>query len=350
MSSDPLWAEYNHYDRRVDIVSIAQVWFTRAEKMSTTVRHFERFPRITHPDGNDATPDFTVLFEDDTAVIGELANLALAPGSLDSLASQLQRYSELTEVQSAPMSGSQRPMQQVREVDVLLFSPADVANAACDRLAAAIDNNSHPYSPLRPPMVLSYSFDPDQGAYTFQRPTRAKNDLLPDYGRDPSLTTWLQGASDTLRGLPAQFGHVKASARFMNDDPPALYTATVIWSVLLPSYVADQKLDAPVDLPFSVEELVDRMRRDFGFGRARDVREALEFLKIARLAAETAEGWEIYFRDLGSIAGEISQALLHEYRSLTNKTRPIRTARKSEEGEIEEEAQAGLFDEDQVAS
>jgi hypothetical protein len=80
LSTDPLWSEYYQYDRRVDIVSVAEVWFTRAQGLSGTVRHFERFPKVTHTDGNDATPDFTVLFTDDTALVGELSNLALAEG------------------------------------------------------------------------------------------------------------------------------------------------------------------------------------------------------------------------------------------------------------------------------
>lgn len=57
-------ARYFHYDRCVDIVSVAEVWFTKSTGLRATVVHFERFPRLAHPDGNDATPDFTVLFND----------------------------------------------------------------------------------------------------------------------------------------------------------------------------------------------------------------------------------------------------------------------------------------------
>jgi hypothetical protein len=273
-----------------------------------------------------------------------LSNLALAEGSLDDLAAQLQRYRAFTEVQAGPKSGSQQPMRQVSEVDVLLFSPADVANYACDRLAAAIDDNGHPYSPHRPPMVLAYSFDPDQGSYTFNRPTRAKNDLLPDHGRNPSLSIWLAGASDTLRGLPRHFAAVKAAARFMNDEPPPLYTATVIWSILLPTYVAERGLQAPADLTFTVDALAARMRNDFGLGRQRDVLAALEFLKVSRVASEGPNDWQIHFRDLGTIDREISQALLHEYRSTSNKTRPVRTARDADPTEDADEAQESLFE------
>jgi hypothetical protein len=235
-------------------------------------------------------------------------------------------------------------MQDVGEVDVVLFCPDDVANAACDRLAAAMDDDQHPYAPRRPPMVLSYSFDPDKGAYTFLRPSRAKNDLLPDHGRDPSLSSWLRGNSDTLRGLPARFAPVKAGSRFMNDEQPPLYTATVMWSVMLPTYIGERGLTVPADLPFAVGELTDRMRNDFGLGRTHEVLAALEFLKTARLASETPSGWEIHFRDLGAINRDISEALLHEFRSTSNKNRPARTARDSAEPREIEDGQTSLFE------
>lgn len=326
MSADPLWTEYYQYDQRVDIVSIAEVWFTRSKGLPPTVSHFERFPRIDHPDGNPATPDFTVLFNDGTALAAELSHLALQEGSLDDLAAQLLRYDLLPRVPSEPR-GSQRPMQDVKDIDVVVFTPLNVANAACDRLAAAIDDDGHTYTPRKPPMVLGYTLDRDTQTYTFVRPTRAKNQLLEVYGRDPSLSKWLETGNDTLRGLPRRFLPVKAQARFMNDSPPALYTATVLWGTLLPSYLAELGKVAPVDLDFTVDQLAERMRRDYGFGRNRDVLAALEFLKVARLAEEGASAWAVYFRDLGNIERDISQALLREYRSQANKARPVRTAR-----------------------
>jgi hypothetical protein len=113
----------------------------------------------------------------------------------------------------------------------------------------------------------------------------------------------------------------------MNDGPPALYTATVIWSTLIPSFLVESGQSAPADLTFTSEQLVARMKSDYGFGRGRDVIEALDLLKVARLAEEHGGGWTIHYRDLAPIENDIAAALLHEYRSSANKTRPIRTAR-----------------------
>jgi hypothetical protein len=333
-SADLLWTEYFEYDRRVDIVSVVEAWFTRAQGLPATVHHFERFPHLRHPDDNPARPDFTVLFTDKTALVGELSNLALAEGSLDDLAAQLLRYDSLKAIPAGPRHSQTQPVTMAKELDVVLFTPLEVANAACDRLAAALDDPKHPYKPRRPPMVLGHALDRD--TYTFVRPTRAKNNLLPDYGRTPSLSSWLAQGSDTLRCAPQHFAPIKAQSRFMNDGPPSLYTATVIWSTLLPSYLAETDQLSPVDLDFTIEELVRRMRRDYGYGRTADVLEALELLRVARLAEEHGAGWRIFYRDLGGIEADISQALLHEYRSGSNKARPLRSARRREAAEEDE--------------
>lgn len=318
-------SRYFQYDRRVDIVSVAEVWFTRSAGLSGTVSHFERFPRCRHPDGNPATPDFTVLFNDGTALIGELSNLALNPESLESLASQIGRYDSVTHVPAGPPP-SASPLQVVAAIDVVVITPLDVMNAACDRLAALIADETHPYKPSQPPMVLGWGYDTAEQKYTFVRPQRAGNAVVRDHGRSPSLGGWLSEGSDTLRGLPHHFLAVKASARFMNDSPPPLYTATVLWSLVLPSLLADSGGEPPADMTLSVEDLVARLRDDYGYGTAADVRAALDLLKVARLAEESGAGWTIYYRDLGRIDRDVAEALLHEYLSSANKQRPVRTA------------------------
>ena len=73
---DKLIADYKLYDRSVDVVSAYHWLFTETEGLPSTVAHFERYPKIEHSDGNVATPDFTVLFDDGTGIAAEIANLA----------------------------------------------------------------------------------------------------------------------------------------------------------------------------------------------------------------------------------------------------------------------------------
>lgn len=323
-------ARYFHYDRCVDIVSVAEVWFTKSTGLRATVVHFERFPRLAHPDGNDATPDFTVLFNDGTALIGELANLALEPTSLDSLAKQLGRYADLKEVPSDPRDEhGHQPTQDVTAVDVLLITPLDVMNPAADKLAALIEDGDHPFNPDPGPTVLGWGYDAASEKYTFVRPDRASNPKIRDHGRSPSLRSWLEEGSDTLSGLPKHFLPIKTSVRFMNDSPPANYTATVLWGFVAAALLAERGEEPPADLDTTVEELVERLRRDYGVGKSSDVRAALEFLSVARLAEKSAHGWTIYYRDLGRIERDLHAALLHEYFNKAKKTRPIRAAKDS---------------------
>lgn len=71
------------------------------EVVPGTVRHFERYPAMTAPDGKPATPDFTIAFNDGPAIVGEIARFSLRPESIDSLCSQIGRYDTLVGVPGA---------------------------------------------------------------------------------------------------------------------------------------------------------------------------------------------------------------------------------------------------------
>src|SRR3546814_18993668 len=84
-AADDLFARDDVYDLAVWIVSGFLFLFTEQASLSPTVAHFERYPLITHPDGKEATPDFTVLFHDGGALVGEVAQLSLADQGVDAL-------------------------------------------------------------------------------------------------------------------------------------------------------------------------------------------------------------------------------------------------------------------------
>jgi hypothetical protein len=116
---------YGLYDRRVDLVSVAEVWFTRSQSLAPWTVHFERFPRLVHPeDGNPATPDFTVLFNDDTALVGELAHIAPRTSALEKLTIQIGRYETLGAVPCGPPDASGvHPLREVRAIDIVVVAP-----------------------------------------------------------------------------------------------------------------------------------------------------------------------------------------------------------------------------------
>lgn len=311
-SADDLRTEYDNYDHLVDIVSAAEVWFTKSQDLMPTVAHFERFARFNHSDGLAVTPEFTVLFNDGTGLVGEISSLALRSESLDALASQVGRYDALKELPSGAAAGGGHTLKEVSAVDVVVFVPHRVANACIDRLAAALADDEHPFDPQRLPMVLAWSFDQAENSYTFARDERGgKNPMVRSHGREPSLADWLEASSDTLRGVPNQFIPVKVARRFMNDDPPELYTATVLWAETIPSILgteADGSLKNELDV--SAAELAEAMRDRYGFGTASYVDKVLRFLRRAGVAVNRGERWIIDYREISRSAPDLRDALL----------------------------------------
>jgi len=334
-SADDHRRDYAQYDRRVDLVSVAEVWFTRSQGLAPSTVHFDRFPRLVHPvDGRPATPDFTVLFSDDTGIVGEISHIAPRTSALAQLINQVARYETLGGLPSGPPdAGGARPVRKVRAIDVIVFAPVNGINQAIDELAEIIDDAEHPYQPEHPPMLLSYSYDGDDGSYTFQRPARGRNEHTRDHSRAVAIGSWLRDGHDELRGLPKWFQSVKASARFMNDDPPALYIATVLWNFIFPDLAADAGIGLPANLAVTESELVERLQQGYGYAASVElIRVALDFLRVARLCEPAADGWRIYYRNLGRVDREISEALLHEHFSKANKRRRIKTAAVPDEG------------------
>lgn len=331
---EDLRREYDDYDRVVDIVSAAEVWFTKSQTMSPTVRHFERFPRLRHPEDQEpATPDFTVLFNDGTGLVGEISSLGLQPESLDSLANQLGRYERFKQLPSGSATGGGHMLANVQEIDIVVFVPHRVANACIDRLAGAIAAEEHDYSPKQPPMILAWSYDPNETSYTFARDERGgKNLLIRSHGRSPSLAEWLESNSDTLRGVPRQFVPVKVGRRFMNDEPPELYTATVLWSETIPSLLdVDDSGEPKSELDISASELAEAMRERYGFGTADYVDKVLRFIRRAGLAVQSGDRWRIKHRELTRSDPELREALIARATTKT-RARAVATRQDTEEG------------------
>lgn len=337
--------EYYAYDRLVDIVAVAEVWFAGSEGIAPTVDWFERFPQYRHPDGDDVTPDFTVLFKDGTALIGELSSLSLREESLDSLCHQIGRYDGLRQVPSGPAGPDGQPLADVTDVDVVVFMPHRVANPGAGRIDRAITDEQHFYEPQERPVIIGWSYDPTENSYTFSRDASANNPRPRDHSRDVGLGSWLDGHYDTLRGIPLHFAPRKLRGRFMNDAPPPLYTATVLWAETLKDMLRDEDLAPPQDIQTSAESIAAFMRRQYGFGTTRVAERALRFLETARLASESGQGWTVHYRELRRTHRETVEALITRYLSPSRGPAQPADAQPSAEAELPVEAERpSLFD------
>lgn len=177
------------YDEHVDVVSSFEWIFTQSSRagMSDTVRHFERYPRVVGAGGTHLTPDFTVLFTDDSAIIAEIAQFANVDNSVDKLCRQLGQYATVTRVQE----GRGRTVKAAR-VDVMYLVPMRLGNTAYDRVIGdRYHDPEHPFSPPGPPCIVQYARE--ESGYTLQRLRADRNGTLPAGDRNPDIQTWLDG-------------------------------------------------------------------------------------------------------------------------------------------------------------
>lgn len=271
-----LMREYDIYDQAVDVVSAFEFLFTIPEDMATTVAHFERFPKVPSATGADPdTPDFTVLFNDGTALVGEIARLSLQSKSVDSACAQLARYDRFTHVPDA--AGR---LTEAHDVSVMQIVPLDIGPDAVDRIIHnRMLNSDHPYQPSQAPCVVQFARDPDR--YMFQRISDVANGTINGHQRDPHL-----GARIRKINVPASsFANIKATKKFMNDPIPPLYLSVILYTQVWPTDFQGQ-----AEILITPADTAQVLQARYGAGTANDVRNATTLLISAGLAADNKNG------------------------------------------------------------
>jgi hypothetical protein len=303
---ETLLREHRLYDQYVDVVSAFEWIFTEVDELSSTVAHFERFPKLDAADGNAATPDFTVAFTDGTGLVGEIARIALPEQSVDGLCSQIERYDSLPYL---PLSDG--GLAKMKSVDVVLLVPLELGTDAVRRiLRDRFYSLDHPYNPGHPPCIIQYVAQSDK--YVFQRRPDAGNGELRESDRSTGIGSWL--AIGDFKPPAAGFAHVKAQSPFMNDPVAPLYLASQLWTKVFPVLVAE--VGAVGDYqPWVGEtvEIVTAVREMYGRVSTGAVRRAMEVLVASRSAERLGDDrWRVAWGDLASRPGEdLAELLAH---------------------------------------
>jgi hypothetical protein len=286
---------FTTYDRAIDVVSAFEMIYTESETdVPSTVRHFERFPRIPQEGGAVLTPDFSVVFNDGGGLVGEISRLALPEGSVDGLCDQIERYDALREL---PVPDG---LAEVAYTDVLLLVPGSVGVAAVRRVVVErYANPAHPYAPEAAPCVVQFVFDEDR--YILQRLLEPRNGMPRDRERADGLARWFEENGE-VKVRPGRFSEIKAQRAFMNDPVDALYLATHLWAKTFPT-MAGASVTRPVRLEFDSANLAAELRAKFGGIRSSDVDRAMSLLKTGKLAERTATGWVAAWEEL-RVTGE----------------------------------------------
>jgi hypothetical protein len=319
---------YDVYDRSADVVSVFEWLHTDpvVEVVPDTVRHFERYPSMTAPDGKPATPDFTIAFNDGPAIVGEIARFALRQESLDSLCAQIGRYDTLPGVPGA------NGKTIAAEIDVVLLVELHLGMPALQRiLKERYEDPDHPYKPSRPPVIVQYARN--GGKYTFQRLPDPSNGLIRDDGRERSIGAFV--TKDSLAVNAGKFSHVKAARIFVNDQMDPLYLATHLWSKTFPTLFGRPTEDA---VTVTEGRLGEVLREQYGHGKTKDIRHALALLDKAGLAAQgdTKGEWKIPWRQLNTSKGRDLHQTIAARAAGTSKAARAIPARRPPEPPVEQ--------------
>lgn len=277
---------YARYDEYSDIVSSLQWLFTCTTELQSVVAHFERFPKFV-VDDRKVTPDFTVLFHNGNAIVGEIATLALHEGSVQSLAKQVDSYLRAAQV---PVGTGGRTAQ-VQSVGVLLLMPLNAASNTVDRL---ILQPEHGKTFAQPPCIAAYAREGDR-RYNYNRIRHPGNGTLPDNGSAADLTRYLDA---NLSIAITNFASLKAEYPFTNDPVDDLYLATHLYTRTWPTMYGEELQQGEVRVDIDATHTALRIQNP-RIQKA-DIRRALGLLKDAGRAKNRDGGWDVRFGQMRS--------------------------------------------------
>jgi len=325
--------DFRLHDRVVDVVSSFEMVFTESQsQVPGTVARFERFPSIPVAD-RELSPDFSVLFQDGTGLVGEIARFALRDESVDDLCDQILKYDALTGLPS------QDGITDVEFVDVLLFVPLDLGPASAIRiLEERLLRADHPYKPGRHPCIIQYGFD--EGRYLFQRIQHASNGLPEDANRPDGIGRWFRENGD-IRARPDRFAHIKAARAFVNDGIDDLYLTVHLWAKTFATMAGEQSNERPIAMTIDPEEIARNLREAHGRVRVDDVRRALSLLERAKLAEPNgAGGWTVGWEELRGedLAATLAKRICYPPRTggpLNRVRRRVASAKPADTGQEE---------------
>jgi hypothetical protein len=321
--------DYRRYDEYVDIVSCFEWLFTGddVQDLPDTVAYFERFPRCVIGADRTLTPDFIVVFNDDSVLVGEIATIANHDNSVDKLCSQLLAYEEIDRV-DLPDGTSIVPSR----MDVMWLAPVEISNPACRRvLVERMNSAQHSYSPVKAPCIVQYARLADK--YTFARVPHSDNGQLASGLAICQLQSYLV---NTLNIKPARFVDVKTEYAFMNDRPSVLYLATYLqvrfWPMLFGAGTSVERV--------SIRRIATSMQTTYNYGRVKEIRRALELLQDAGLASpKDDDEWEVRRKIPGRGGKEAHEKILELIENSTLR-RSINPQRRRS---IQTENQLSLF-------
>lgn len=300
--------QFDVYDQAVDIVSCWESFLEHSYSSVFSEYHFERFPALPQSDGDDLTPDFTVLFNGNYAIIAEIKRTFPSDTSaFENTLDQVLNYDQELGVKRAQ---GDRIVPETCDLMVILSGSAapQIGTRINDRL---MHDPEYDFEKNLVALRYQYNSSATLSRYEFQRVTEVddefRDDPLPE---DISLSGSIgeDGHYDTLECYPKYFTPIKVRKPICNDKPPGAYLATILWNKILPEYLDQEEylrwqegtVQKTVEINLTATEITEKLDAFMADGEPNErwVQEALEFLCDAQLAEENSGQFNVQFRDL----------------------------------------------------
>lgn len=297
------------YDQAVDIISCWQSFTKYSYSEYFEDYYFDRFPTISQPEGDNLTPDFSIYFDSSYGIIGEIKRTFPDDDqAFRNTLQQLVKYDNDLPLQTS--SGDERVPECC---DVLLLLSGSDAPQIGTRIQDFKEQGEITFESNLVVLRYQYNTTADLSRYEFQRVP-----VVPDDFQDSvtavsdeetlEYTMGEEGQYQTMKSYPKHFAPTKVKKPICNDEPPAVYLATILWHKIFPNYLSDSEYrewregtaQKIIPIQTSVSEITRKFNQYLMNGTVREtwVRDSLEFLNIANLARDTDSGFEIKFRGI----------------------------------------------------
>jgi len=229
----------NTYDQYVDVVSCWEAFFDYTYKNEYETFFFDRFPKITLPDGNSLTPDFTVYFTKEYAMIFEISRTFPRGGmKLRKEMNQLFAYDK-----GIPVYNGKNHIN-VNNYDIILLLSGIDSFEIANRIKNYVEEGNKAFNHEFIMLEYNSNFMDRSPCYYFRK--------IPII--ESSFTDFFPDTLDLSKQIDKNLGSLKVKIEYMkeykingvlcNDCPPPAYLAGFLWHKIFYRYlnIEDKKL------------------------------------------------------------------------------------------------------------
>jgi len=354
--------QFSTYERAVSVVNSVEGHLKK--HYSDLLQFFDRYPEIPRDGLAPLTPDFTIVFKGEYAVICEAKRgMGSSDDSLRDRFNQLLSYDDTLALRAAP--GDAYDLKSA-DHDILVILNSSYAPKETKRIKPLLSDARKDGKLNRSLVVFGVHYDTQEAqarwVYNWMPGSeKFRDEGLPEGRR---LSVRHQDEADPIVVFPVTFSQIHAVHYFCNDAPPPIYLAVVLWSRVFRSmlpigeqerWVLDDNLHGTVEFRATVKEIKDAANDRLSYSlRANQVRDAMKLLERGHLVKQLDKGnsYTIQYRcfsprpedelsdeaaseiKLDSVRRGIVNAIVRGKRPQKPRTtRPLRTRRRRGSGD-----------------